>query len=131
MVGQFCMNFKIIVERTLSCKLLQTYCMVEILNNRLKCTLSFCIILLNLRHINHKIFIVVECLHLLIFKLYDLPLEVLDTILQKSYLHWSLNSPKRQKDEEVIRSLISVDVCFNRRITRQRFKKTLWRHLKG
>ena len=66
-----------------------------------------------------------------LFKLYDLPLEMLDIILQKSYLHWSLSSSKKQKDEDVIRSLISVDVCFNRRITRQRFRKAIWRHLEG
>src|SRR6218665_3393709 len=56
---------------------------------------------------------------------------MLDVILQKSYLHWILNPSVKQRDEKVIRSLISVDVCFNQRITRQRFKKTTWRCLKG
>src|SRR5688572_18889024 len=69
--------------------------------------------------------------HLYAFQLYDLPLEMLDIILQKSYLHWILNSPTQQTDEEVIKSLISVDVCFNRRITRQRFKRITWHYLKG
>jgi len=64
-------------------------------------------------------------------QLYDLPLEILDVILQKSYLHWILNTPTKQRDEDVIRSLISVDVCFNRRITRKRFKKAIWRYLKS
>src|SRR6218665_3267351 len=64
-------------------------------------------------------------------QLYNLPMEMLDVILQKSYLHWILNTPTKQRDEEVIRSLISVDVCFNRRITRQRFKKAIWRYLKS
>src|SRR6218665_2715383 len=56
---------------------------------------------------------------------------MLDVILQKSYLHWILNSSTKPRDEDVIRSLISVDVCFNNRITRQRLKKTIWRYLKG
>src|SRR6218665_1667946 len=63
--------------------------------------------------------------------MYDLPLELVDIILQKSYLHWVLNPSTEQRNEEVIRSLISVDVCFNKRITRHRFKKTIWRYLKG
>jgi len=56
---------------------------------------------------------------------------MLDVILQKSYLHWVLNSTTKQRDEEVIRSLLSVDLCFNRRITKQWFKKTVWRYLEG
>src|SRR6218665_1645522 len=63
--------------------------------------------------------------------MYVLPLEVLDVILQKSYLAWVFNSSTEQRDEEIIRSLISVDVCFNKRINRQRFKKEIWRYLKG
>src|SRR6218665_1418220 len=66
-----------------------------------------------------------------VIQLYDLPMEMLDVILQKSHLHWTINSSAKQRDEDVIRSLISVDVCFNRRITRQRFKKATWRHLKS
>jgi len=66
-----------------------------------------------------------------VIQFYDLPLELLDVILQKSYLRWILNSSKEQRDEEVIRSLISVDICFNKRITKQRFKKVIWRYLKG
>src|SRR6218665_4209003 len=65
------------------------------------------------------------------YKLYDVPLEMLDIVLQKSYLHWILNAPTKQRDEEVVRSLISVDVCFYRRVTRQRFKKATWRYLKS
>jgi len=65
------------------------------------------------------------------YKLYDVPLEMLDIVLQKSYLHWILNAPTKQRDEEVVRSLISVDVCFYRRVTRQRFKKAVWRYLEG
>ena len=64
-------------------------------------------------------------------QLYCLPMEILDIILRNSYLHWILNSPTKKRDEEVIRSLISVDVCFNRRITSQRFKKAIWRYLGG
>src|SRR6218665_3466 len=58
-------------------------------------------------------------------------MEILDVILQKSYLHWTLNTPTKPRDEDVIMSLISVDVCFNRRITRQRFKKAICRYFKG
>src|SRR6218665_2132605 len=61
--------------------------------------------------------------------LYELPLEMLDIILQKSYLHWILKSSTNLRDEDVLRSLMSVDLCFNRRITRQRFKKAIWRYL--
>ena len=66
-----------------------------------------------------------------LFQLNELPLEMLDIILQKSYRHWIFNSLAKQKDEEAIRSLIAVDVCFNRRITRKRFKNEIWRYLKG
>ena len=66
-----------------------------------------------------------------VYQLYCLPLEVLDIILEKSYLHYILNSPAKQRGKELIRSLISVDVCFNQRITRQRFKKAIWRYLNG
>src|SRR6218665_1189910 len=61
--------------------------------------------------------------------LYEFPLEMLDIILQKSYLHWILKSSTNLRDEDVLRSLMSVDLCFNRRITRQRFKKAIWRYL--
>jgi len=53
----------------------------------------------------------------------------LDIILHASYLHWVLNSSAKQRDEDVIKSLTSVDVCFYRRITRQRFRKAIWRYL--
>jgi len=69
--------------------------------------------------------------HLFVFKFCGLPFEVLDTILQKSYLHWILNSSANQRDEEVIRSLMSVNLCFYRRITRRRFKRSIWHYLKG
>src|SRR6218665_2084173 len=65
------------------------------------------------------------------FQFTHIPLEILDIILQKSYLHWILYSPIKKKDDDVIRSLISVDVCFNRRITKHRFKKAIWCYLKG
>src|SRR5688572_22104464 len=89
--------------------------------------------MLNFFKANHNIqySLTVLTLHCIAFQLYNLPLEMLDIILQKSYLHWILNSSTKQRDEEVIRSLISVDVCFNQRITRQRFKKAIWRNLKG
>jgi hypothetical protein len=64
--------------------------------------------------------------------LYDLPLELLDIILQKSYLCMVLfSSTKPRDEEEVIKSLRSVDVLFGQRITRQRFKKTISRQLKN
>ena len=65
------------------------------------------------------------------FKLYDFPLELLDIILHRSFLHWILSSPAKQRDEEVTRSLMSVDVCFHRRISSQRFKKAFFRYLKS
>jgi len=63
------------------------------------------------------------------FQLYALVIEVMDIILQKSFLHWILNPSTKQNNEEIIKSLISVDVCFNRRITRQRFKQAIDRCL--
>jgi hypothetical protein len=62
--------------------------------------------------------------------LYGLPLEMLDVILQKSYLHWALNSSMEQRDEEVVRSLASVDIFFCQSITRKRSKRAIWRCLK-
>jgi len=70
-------------------------------------------------------------MHRFTFQLYNLPLEMLDIILQKCYLRWVLHAPTYQRNEEVISSLTSVDVCFSRRMTRKRFKRTVWRYLEG
>jgi len=68
-------------------------------------------------------------MHLFAFKLYYLPLEIVDIIVQKSYIHWISNASSMERDKDVIRSLMAVDVCFYRRIIRQRFKKAIWRYL--
>jgi len=61
----------------------------------------------------------------------ELPLELLDAILEKSLLHWMLHSSTDQRDEDIIRALTSVDFCWLQRITRRRFKKRIWKQLKG
>src|SRR6218665_2717685 len=56
---------------------------------------------------------------------------LLDAILEKSLLHWMLHSSTDQRDEDIIRTLTSVDFCWLQRITRRRFKKRIWKQLKG
>lgn len=61
----------------------------------------------------------------------SLPLELYDIILEKSLLHWDMNSSSKQDGVDVINSLASVDVCWFHRITKRRFRKRFLHRLKG
>src|SRR6218665_917577 len=56
---------------------------------------------------------------------------MLDVVLVKSLLYWMLHSSTHQRDEDIIRTLTSVDFCWFQRITKRRFKKRFWKQLKG
>ena len=56
---------------------------------------------------------------------------MLDVVLVKSLLHWMLHSPTHQRDEDIIRTLTSVDFCWLQRITKRRFKRRIRKQLKG
>ena len=59
----------------------------------------------------------------------NLPLELLDIILQKSYL--MCTRKKSLQSEDTVNGLASVSDCWFRRIIRRRFKKAIRRNLAG
>jgi len=60
-----------------------------------------------------------------------LPLELLDIILQKSYLHYALNrdSFKDQSDRLLVTRLTAVDRCWFERLRKRKFRRIIWRRL--
>lgn len=65
------------------------------------------------------------------FQMDVLPLELLDAVLEYSFLYWILNSSPQQRDKDIIKALALVDFCWFQRITRRRFKRRIWQRLKG
>lgn len=65
------------------------------------------------------------------FQLQDIPLELLDSILENSSLHWILNSSPCQRDEIVVKSLSSVGFCLFQRMKKIRFRKRIRKRVKG
>src|SRR6218665_1104069 len=59
----------------------------------------------------------------------NLPLELLDIILQKSYL--MCTRKKSLQSEDTVNGLASISDCWFRRIIRRRFKKAIRRNLAG
>lgn len=62
-----------------------------------------------------------------------LPFELLDIILQKSYLYHALNRDrfKNQSDEFLITRLATVGHCWFERLRKSRFRRNIWRRLSG
>jgi len=62
----------------------------------------------------------------------DLPLELIDLILQKSYLCF-VTIKNRFKcfsiKENLFSKMASVDYCWFQRLRKRRFKTRIWRHL--
>ena len=68
------------------------------------------------------------------FQMNELPLELMDLILQKSYLCFVTieNRFKRCSiKENLFRKMASVDYCWFQRLRKRRFKTRIWRHLTG
>src|SRR6218665_104131 len=60
-----------------------------------------------------------------------LPLELLDIILLKSYLHYALNRDrfKYESDRLLVTRLATVDHCWSERLRKRKFRRILWRRI--
>lgn len=64
-----------------------------------------------------------------LFQLNDLPLELLDIVLQKSFINSALKEANQtvfQKCEDIFRQLATVDCCWSQRMTRRSFENAIW-----
>src|SRR6218665_2858031 len=62
-----------------------------------------------------------------------LPLELLDIILQKSYLHYAFNRGrfKDESDRFLVTRFATVDRCWSERLRKRKFKRIIYRRLSG
>jgi len=66
-----------------------------------------------------------------LFQLSELPLELLDIILQYSIIHWTASCSLHQRQVDALKCLASVDFCWFQRIEKQRFKNKIQQRLRG